>query len=284
MKLAYFPNQCALNARPVITAFLNSCRGHNIDTVENSMTADAAVIWSMLWHGRMTPNQAVYDAYRRQNRPVFVIETGALHRNQTWKIAVNNITADGYYGHTENLDWDRPRQLGITLQNTAPANPGILIAAQHQRSHAVVNLPSQEHWVTQMVTQIQALTDRPIYVRPHPRSRLNLGAMPHTVQHLTPRLVSNTYDSYDIDYRYQAVINYNSSVGIQSALQGTNTVVDATSLACPVGVALADLEKPHCVDRAQWLVEIAHTEYTLNEIEQGTWFPRLKNYAFEQQH
>ncbi len=284
MKLAYFPNQCALNAQPVITAFLNSCRGHNIVTVENSMTADAAVIWSLLWHGRMAPNQAVYDAYRRQNRPVFVIETGALVRNQTWKIAVNNITADGHYGHTENLDWDRPRQLGITLQNTTPANPGILIAAQHQRSHTVVNLPSQEHWVTQMVTQIRAQTDRPVYVRPHPRSRLNPDLLPSTVQYLTPRRVFNTYDNYDIDYSYQAVINYNSSVGIQSALQGTNTVVDATSLAYPVGIALGDLEKPYRVDREQWLVEIAHTEYTVDEIEQGTWFPRLKKYAFEQQH
>ena len=284
MKLAYFPNQCALNSQPVMTAFLNSCRRHKIVTVENSMTADAAVIWSMLWHGRMAKNREVYDWYRAQRRPVFVIETGALHRNRTWKLAVNNITARGYYGHTENLDWDRPRQLGITLHNTMPANPGILIAAQHQRSHAVADLPSMEHWVTNMVSQVRACTDRPIHVRPHPRSRLNAGALPPGIEYIVPRQVFNTYDSYDIDYSYQAVINYNSSVGIQSALQGVNTVVDTTSLAHAVSVALADIEKPYNQDRTRWLVEIAHTEYTLDEIEQGTWFPRLKQYAFEQQH
>ena len=73
------------------------------------MTADAAVIWSVLWHGRMRANRAVYEHYRSQNRPVIVIDIGALYRGTTWKLAVNHITRDGYYGHESNLDRDRPR-------------------------------------------------------------------------------------------------------------------------------------------------------------------------------
>jgi hypothetical protein len=284
MKIAYFPNHCALNSKPVMQAFLSSCRRHNITPVENSTTADAAVIWSMLWSGRMSGNQLVYQRYRQSNRPVFVIEVGALVRNVTWKIAVNNVTSQGHYGHLESLDWDRPQRLGLVLGHTQPTNPGILIAAQHQHSHTVANLPSIEHWVTQTVQQVQAVTSRPIYVRPHPRSRLNRALVPSTVEYIAPGRLPNTYDHYDLEYSYQAVINYNSGVGIQSALHGVNTVVDQSSLAYPVSVALRDIERTPALDRSQWLTEISHTEYTIDEIEQGTWFPRLKSYAFDQQH
>jgi hypothetical protein len=72
-----------------------------------------------------------------------------------------------------------------------------------------------------------------------------------------------------------AVVNYNSGPGIQSAISGTRPVVDSTSLAHPVSVSVQDIEKPYNVDREQWLVEICHTEYTLNEIQKGIWVKRL---------
>lgn len=284
MKIAYFPNQCALNSTQVLQAFLSGCRRHNLVPTENSISADAVVIWSMLWAGRMAANQAVYQHYRQHGRPVFVIEVGALMRNVTWKIAVDNITAAGYYGHEHDLDSARPSKLGLQLHHVQPTNPGILIATQHQHSHAVADLPSIEHWTTQTVQQVRAVTDRPIYVRPHPRSRLNRALVPHDVEYIMPGRLPNTYDHYDLEYQYQAVINYNSGVGIQSVLHGTNTVVDPSSLAWPVSVPIQEIEKPYSRDRTQWLTQISHTEYTVDEIEQGTWFPRLKNYAFERPH
>ena len=113
--IAYFPAQCALNSRPVMSAFLDACQAAGIQTQENAQYADAAVIWSVLWHGRMRANQQVYEHYRKQNKPVIVIDIGALYRGQTWKLAVNHITAQGYYGHHDNLDFDRPRRLQISL-------------------------------------------------------------------------------------------------------------------------------------------------------------------------
>ena len=110
MRVAYFSNQCAQNSIPVMQAMLDSLRraGHTIE--QNSYDCDAAIIWSVLWAGRMTANQAVWSHYRSLGRPVVIIDIGALYRGKTWKIAVNSITANGYYGHTENLDWDRPRK------------------------------------------------------------------------------------------------------------------------------------------------------------------------------
>jgi hypothetical protein len=87
--------------------------------------------------------------------------------------------------------------------------------------------------------------------------------------------LTNTYDSYDMHYRCHAVVNYNSGPGIQAAIAGTRPIVDHTSLAHPVSVTWADIEKPYAVDRDAWLVKICHTEYTTQEIKQGLWLNRI---------
>jgi hypothetical protein len=280
MRIAYFPKQVALNGSSVLSAFLDSCRRHGLETVENSLDADAAVIWSVLWSGRMAANQAVWSHYRSQNKPVIVIDIGALYRGETWKIAVNSITADGYYGHTENLDWNRPRKLGISLALNFTRNPRIVIAAQHAQSQQVVGLSSMEGWVVQQVEQLRTVTDRPIVVRPHPRSPLNQAGLVHLPQDIvieTPVKVANTYDSYNLAFDCHAIINHNSGPGIQAALAGTRPIVNNSSLAYPVSITISDIEQPYTVDRDQWLVEICHTEYTQEEIAQGQWYRRLES-------
>jgi hypothetical protein len=281
MRVAYFPNQCAQNSVPVVQAMLDSlrCAGHTVE--QDSMDADAAIIWSVLWSGRMAANQAVWSHYRSQGRPVIVVDIGALYRGETWKIALNSITADGYYGHTENLDWDRPTKLGISLALNFSRNPRIVIAAQHARSLQTVGLVSIEGWIVQQVEQLRTVTDRPIVVRPHPRSPLNCSGLVHLPKDVViekPVKIANTYDSYNLAFDCHAMVNHNSGPGIQAALAGTRPIVNQTSLAHPVSIQLQDIEKPYKIDRDQWLVEICHTEYTLKEIEQGLWLTRLHSH------
>lgn len=273
--LAYFPLQCALNSGPVMNALLDTANAAGIKIQENSMSADAAVIWSVLWNGRMQANKAVFDHYRAQGRPVIIVEVGALYRGQTWKIAVNHITNAGYYGHQDNLDWDRPNRLGISLAVQVKSTDEIVIAAQHPRSLQTAAISNMEQWVYKTVDELRSVTDRPIVVRPHPRARLNLPRLPADIKLIQPRKLTNTYDSYDMHYRCHAVVNYNSGPGIQAAIAGCRPVVDSSSLAAPVAVTLADIEKPYDIDRTQWLVELCHTEYTVEEIAQGRWLKRL---------
>lgn len=278
MKIAYFPTHTAQNSRPVLSAFLDSCSHLGISTVENSLDADAAVIWSVLWNGRMAGNESIYQHFRQQNKPVICIDVGSLYRGTTWKIAVNNITSNGHYGHTENLDHNRPRKLGISLAVQINPLPHIILAAQHRNSLQVKNLPSIEQWINDQLIEVQKHTDRPVIVRSHPRCRLREDLLPKTIRYEEPKKLTNTYDSFDIHFNCHAVINYNSGPGIQSAISGTRPIVDSTSLAWPVSVDMVDIEKPYTIDREQWLVEICHTEYTLEEITKGLWFKRLRHY------
>jgi hypothetical protein len=281
MRVSYFPNQCAQNSVPVVQAMLDSLRsaGHTVE--QDSMDADAVIIWSVLWAGRMAPNQAVWSHYRSRGRPVIVVDIGSLYRGETWKIALNSLTAEGYYGHTENLDWNRPRKLGISLAINLNRDPRIVIAAQHARSLQVVGLASIEGWVVQQVEQLRTVTDRPIVIRPHPRSPLNSSGLVHLPKDVIieqPARVANTYDSYNLAFDCHAMVNHNSGPGIQAALAGTRPIVDQTSLAYPVSIQLQDIETPYKIDRDQWLVEICHTEYTLKEIKQGLWLTRLQTH------
>jgi hypothetical protein len=258
-----------------MTAVINSLKRAGHVCVENSLEADAAIVWSVLWAGRMSGNRAVWTHYRQQHKPVICIDVGALYRGETWKIALNNITADGYYGHKENLDRDRPWKLGIGLAINLSRNPQIIIAAQHADSLQVAGLDSMETWITDQIRQLQQVTDRAIVIRPHPRSPLDLNKLPKNSVIEQPRRVASTYDSYNLVFDCHAMINYNSGPGIQAALAGTRPVVDRSSLAHSVSVLPTEIEKPYTVDRDQWLIEICHTEYTVDEIKQGLWITRL---------
>ena len=37
-------------------------------------------------------------------------------------------------------------------------------------------------------------------------------------------------------------------------------------------------EQLRTFDREQWLIKLCHTEYTVSEIQQGTWYPRLEQW------
>jgi hypothetical protein len=256
--VTYFPLQCALNSGPVISAVLRSLEHAGFKIDPNSYDADIAVIWSVLWNGRMAANQDVHRYYRSKGRPVVCIEVGALQRGITWKIALNNITSDGHYGQHSDQDPDRPQKLGIKLQTNTLNHGRVLVAGQHNRSLQLTDV-DQEAWY---IKQIQDI-DKQIVIRPHPRCTLDRSRFPTHVVWEQPKRLADTYDSFDMHWDFDTVINYNSGPGIQAAIAGVPVVVDRTSLAYNIR------------DREQWLIDICHTEYTLEEIERGTWVRRI---------
>lgn len=281
--LAWFQNSCALNSPPVMQAFLKGAQRHGFEIRPDSMTADVAVIWSVLWHGRMKVNKLIYDHYRSHKKPVIVIDIGALNRGVTWKVAVNHVTSQGYYGHKENLDPDRPAKLGLALSQPTKSRSDILVCSQHSASMQVSDLDSVETWINNVIRTLTLNTDRTIFVRPHPRSPINQSQIffnhvsSSNVHFQMPKKLANTYDSFDCDFNYHAVVNHNSGPGIQAALAGTRPLVSSTSLAHPVSVDWSQIEDPYEIDRKQWLIEIAHTEYTVDELAAGLCFPRIEH-------
>lgn len=271
---AIFPEQAARNSVPVIAAIMDGLTRYGIQVQHNSRDSDAVIIWSVLWSGRMAANRKLYEHYRSTGRPVIVVDIGTLRRGVTWKIGLDNINRDGWFGDMQDLDSDRPRRLGLRLQ-TPPMSDHILIAGQHSHSLQTQALGSMEKWVYNMIAQIRRYTDRLIAFRPHPRDRSQIKHLPLGVSMIHPKRIAGTYDSFDWSNQWHAVVNHNSGPGVLAAIGGVRPVVHESSLAWPVAVNMRDIEDPYRADREQWLIEIAHTEYTLDEISDGQWLKRL---------
>ena len=66
--------------------------GHTV--VYNDNTADVDVIWSVLFNGRMAGNKAIWE----NKKPTIVLEVGGINRGVTWKVGLNGINRDAYFG------------------------------------------------------------------------------------------------------------------------------------------------------------------------------------------
>jgi hypothetical protein len=274
MKFGIFDKFGAKNSVPVFQALRQGLDNLALAHASHDMSADVAVIWSVVWAGRMRDNQAVWQHFRSRQRPVIVLEVGMLRRGHTWKMAVNGTGSYAYHGH--GLDLDRPRKLGITAQPWRNTGDHILVCAQRTDSLQWQDQPDMAVWLTQLRDRLRLYTQRSLILRPHPRQRLPAVA---GFELMTPRLIAETYDSYDLDHGIQnvwAVVNHNSGPGTQAVLQGIPAFVDASSLAAPVAnLDLANIESPARPDRGTWLIHLCHTEWRPEEIATGWPIERL---------
>ena len=280
MKISYWPDSVALNGKQPYDAFLSSLESAGYTIVKESKNADCAVIWSVLWHGRMLPNKTVWNYYRQQNKPVIVLEVGAVKRGISWKVGLNGINRTAYFGPDSN-DNSRARDLGLELKPWNLAGEYILICGQHDRSLQWQNMPGMSTWFLQTYDAIREHTDRPIFFRPHPRCRL--PSIEHGLKHVyrqEPRPVTGTYDDFDLDFEnIWATVSWSSNPGIHSVIEGVPAFVGPDSLAYDVAAHnLADIENRHgqIHDRSQWINDLAWTEYTVEEIAQGLPLSRLR--------
>jgi hypothetical protein len=270
MRLAVFPDYISHAGKHVWQDFIESAKKDGVEIVENQLSADAALIWSVLWHGRMRDNKQVYSFYRSQNKPVIIIEVGALKRNVTWKICVNETTSQGLYWPRETWDPDRKIKM-LEGFNTVPRGDKILICGQNPNSHNWPKHLKVEDWIVDCVKKIRTVSDRQIHVRPHPRFNV---ALPGDLGIQTQKAKYTVRDDTDFSQvltDYWAVVNYNSYPGIQARLHSVNTVVNATSLASPVShTDILNIETALEAPSDEWLDMMAHTEFYESEVKDGT--------------
>lgn len=271
----------ALNSQPVFEAFAQSIvdAGHTViynepyRVMDHYNNYDVAVIWSVLWNGRMTPNKQIWEQNRKLNRPVIVLEVGGINRGVTWKVGLNGVNRDASLGPVDN-DNSRCNDLGLFLKPWRTEGKYILICGQHDKSLQWQGMPRMSNWFLDTYDQIRKVTDRPILFRPHPRCRLEhieRGLRP--VERQEPIKLDNTYDDFDMGFdNVWATFSYSSNPGIHSIINGVPAFVSPHSLAYDVGNDIDffhDLEDPLMPDRTQWLNDYAHTEYTIKEISHG---------------
>jgi len=277
MNISLFNNFGALNSRPVFAAVQQGLQKLGFRSTTHDMTADAAVIWSVVWAGRMKQNQAVWQAFRAAGKPVIVLEVGMLQRGYTWKVGLNGTGNQSF--SKQNLDPTRPQQLNLSADAWRNTGDDIVIAVQRYDSEQWAGQPSTEEWLKQTVGTLRQHTDRSIVIRSHPRQEVVV--LPGCTVN-RPIHIDNTYDDYDFGKTLKnawAVVNWNSGPGSQAIMSGVPAFVGPDSMAATVANSdLSQIENPNKPNRNQWLVEVSHSEWTIDEIASGYPLSRLINY------
>jgi hypothetical protein len=279
MRFSFFREYGAMNSTPVFDAFERSLLDAGHTVLGDDMHSDVAVIWSVLWNGRMVGNKPIWEYFQKTGRNVIVLEVGGIKRGTTWKVGLNGINRDAYFGSNNNNS-DRHRLLGLSLKPWRTDGEYILICGQHDKSLQWQGMPRMSNWVMNTIEEIQTYTDMPIVFRPHPRCPL--PAIEHQYKNVyrdNPQKLSNTYDDYNLSFsKAHAVVSWSSNPGPLAILSGIPVFAGPSSLAYDVSnIDFKNIEYPLRPNRKQWLNDYAHTEYTIEEISQGLPLKNLTN-------
>jgi len=281
MRLEVWTEYGPQNSKPIFDAFIKSLKDAGETVYLNkSANADVAVIWSVLWRGRMESYQRIWNEYRKNNKPVIVIEVGGLRRNQSFKIGINGINRDADFANQEFDD----KRWSLFKHELSPWNPTgdiIVICGQHDASEQWKGLPRMQNWIAQQITEIRKYTTRPILVRPHPRNQINFSEKDfENVKVRMPKRDYKTYDDTDFKKtleRTWAVVNHSSNPAMEAVIRGVPVFVSESSLCHDVGnTSLADINTPAMPNRITWTNWLSYTEWFKDEIEAGLPWKRIK--------
>jgi len=282
MKIEIWPLHGPLNSKDVFEKFITSLEnsGEQVFVNQRVHDADVAVIWSVLWQGRMRKYKEIWDRYRNANKPVIVIEVGGIKRNETWKIGINGINREADFAN-QNIDNNRWKKFHIDLKPWKQTGENIIICGQHDTSHQWRNNPPMSKWFDEQITEIRKYTDRPIVIRPHPRNRVTIDVKKYKgVTMVEPRRDMNTYDDTDLAERLKsawAVVSHSSNPAMMAVFAGIPVYVSEASLSYEVGNhSFTNINNPAMPDRQQWANRLAHTEWWPDEIQNGLPWSRIK--------
>lgn len=281
MKIAVWSEFGPLNSKPIFEAFIKSLidAGETV-FINKEGNYDVAVIWSVLWRGRMERYKRIWDNYRSQGKPVVVLEVGGIRRNHSFKIGINGINGKADFA---NQDFDDKRWPLFKHQLRPWSTTGelIVICGQHDASEQWKGLPKMNKWIKQQIIEIRKYTNRTILVRPHPRNIVNISES--EFENVKVRLPKRDYQTYDdTDFRATlkstwAVVNHSSNPAMEAVFNGIPVFVSADSLCKEVGnLEIRDINTPAMPNRIDWANKLAYTEWFKDEIEAGLPWARIK--------
>ena len=282
MKIEAWPMHGPLNSKNIFAKLIQSMQktGDNV-SVNKEIDGDVAVIWSVLWQGRMRNYKQIWQRYRQANKPVIVLEVGGMRRNKSFKIAINGVNRKADFAN-QDVDNTRWPLFNHTLKPWKQTGNKILILGQHHASEQWNGMPSMNIWFEQQINEIRKYTDRPIQVRPHPRNPIGFDYKKYKdVSLVRPVMDRNTVDDTNFKDTLKdawAVVNHSSNPAMEAVINGIPVFVSADSLCYDVGNhSLSDINNPKMPDRREWTEKLSYTEWFEDEIENGSPWQRIRN-------
>jgi len=282
MKIEAWPMHGPLNSKNIFAKFLKSMQATGDDLhINKEIDGDVAVIWSVLWQGRMRNYKQIWERYRQANKPVIVLEVGGLRRNQSFKIAINGVNRKADFAD-QDVDDTRWPLFNHTFKPWKQTGDNIIILGQHHASEQWNGMPSMNVWFEQQINEIRKHTTRPIQIRSHPRNPVGFHFAKYKHVSLAPPVMdSNTIDDTNFKDTLKdawAVINHSSNPAMEAVINGIPVFVSADSLCYDVGNhSLTHINNPKMPNRQEWANKLSYTEWFENEIEVGLPWRRIRD-------
>lgn len=282
MRIKLYEEFGALNSKPVFAAMKTGILNSGDTIVDTYEEADAIVIWSNLFVGRMAPNQEIWDRAKRDNKPIVVLEIGNILRGETWRVGLNGINRNADFGKGD-IDMKRHKLFNVKMKPWSQKKDGyVVICTQRPDSVQWEGMVDSVQWITETIDEIKKYTNRGIVIRPHPRDRItNYDAVfekhKDNIYFDAPKVSGQDKVNFERIKEYAwCVVNYCTGPGIQALFEGIPVIVGEPSLAYPHTTLMENIETPKMEDRLGWFNQLCHTEWFVSEIAEGKPWRRLK--------
>lgn len=148
----------------------------------------------------------------------------------------------------------------------------ILLIGSSAKCHEFLDLPDPTEWATSVVAEIRKHTDRPIVYRPK-QSWHDAVPIPGTTM---------SYDHAPIEKdiaKAWCSVTHSSGACVESVARGVPTLILGDAVTKPISSTdIAEIDDPECGDRHWLLANVAHFQYTVQEISDGFMWNILERY------
>lgn len=205
------------------------------------------------------------DQLKKLYDKVFVVERGYFNdRLRHFAFGIDGLNGRADF-RNESSPPDRWNKHGVDIHPWKHDGDYYLIMGQVNGDMSIhgVNI---ENWYASIYEELKSRTQKPVYFRPHPLSRASHASLP-------------TLDGeLDIQLRRACgVATYNSNSGVDAALAGVPVMAqDEGSMVWDISAhSISELMEFNYPDRAQWVYNLAYTQWTLEEMSDGTAWKHL---------
>lgn len=214
-------------------------------------SSDACVIWGTR---ELINMRTLYDT-------VYVLERGYFNdRTKYYSLGINGLNGRADF-RNNNSSSDRRKLHGPNLKRWRSEGNYYVIMGQVPGDMSLSNVDICE-WYTQVYDELLTLGSAPpVYFRAHP---LSLG---------NPTCIPTIDGPLETCLREAAgVVTFNSNTGVDAALAGVPIMcADRGAMAWDVAAhSLEQLLDFHYPDRVQWAYNLAYTQWTADELSNGS--------------
>jgi len=236
-----------------IERFARGCNGHIVD-VKTAYKSPPEHEWCI--RGAKFRKE-VQEAWR-QGRRFYYIDNGYF--GNTGRKIWFRIIRDNVHDTRDIIPRPRDRldRCDIVLR-ARQKGTRVLLAPPSEKSFLMWNM-DQQQWIDETLYQLRAVTDRPIDVRYKQKRDIRMKNSP----------IEHSLDDV------HCVVTYNSVIAVESIMLGVPAITLRPNAAAVVSSRnINDIEDPVFPDddlREQWLRHLSYSQFTFDEMSDGTAF------------